>query len=96
MVSRRIETDEGNAVDQLSILDGMEFHYFKSDCGHEWIAPHWGSWACPYCGRYDGNGHLREQEDVVDFNERPVELVYASLAAFHWAYTQACDKTPTS
>lgn len=38
---------------------------FKADCGHEWVATAEGTYACPTCGRYDGDHHLISMDPIV-------------------------------
>jgi len=58
------------------------FSYFRGDCGHEWVSPGHGSWACPYCGRYDGNGHLVIHEEI-DLRKLSTEVMLKSIAAYY-------------
>ena len=41
---------------------------FSSDCGHRFIGDTAGSFACPLCGRSDGDHHL------TDMDRLPVQL----------------------
>jgi transcriptional regulator with XRE-family HTH domain len=45
-------------------VEGEPLGYFEADCGHAWISDLTGSYACPVCGRGDGDHGLTRMEAV--------------------------------
>lgn len=42
----------------------FNLYIFGGDCGHEWVGSVIGTFACPICGRYDGDHHLTRMEPI--------------------------------
>jgi hypothetical protein len=59
---RRSMKKKMTQAETVETLD--QIHIFKADCGHRWVGSMGGRFACPTCGRYDGDHHLISAEPI--------------------------------